>query len=328
MRIGARILRRIDVTGEAFLKELDEKLSFMAYKDRVKVLSFYSDKIMSAANEEEEQRIVDDFGDIGFITDTIKVKYEELTKIRSGGDTISFNPQIVNKLSRSENEGGAADISDNDAFMDPTRSINIGQTGSSGTVPAAEAAKETREVGSGQTKPKRIPVRGMKSSRSEDEGKQGKELWLPDVKGFFPWIMEKLNVPDKFRIPVFIGFLILLAPFIIIMTGLLFLLYAAAIVIILACALVLFLLVLIPAAIGVIDLSYGIIMLFQNLIVALIEIGIGTMIFGVVTAIIGLGYQLIAGVIPAILRMLTSLYKYGIAIIKTLVFGRDFAKRG
>ncbi|MPN43427.1 hypothetical protein SDC9_190987 [bioreactor metagenome] len=76
-----------------------------------------------------------------------------------------------------------------------------------------------------------------------------------------------------------------------------------------------------PTAIAIAGLSYGIIMLFQNITIALIEIGIGTMVFSIVIAIVGIGYQLVAGLIPAIIGKLSALYKYGLQILKAYFFG-------
>ena len=59
----------LKVTSEVFLETLDSKLDFMAYKDRVKILSFYSDKILAATSPEEELSIIESFGDIDQITE-------------------------------------------------------------------------------------------------------------------------------------------------------------------------------------------------------------------------------------------------------------------
>lgn len=320
----------LKVTSEVFLETLDSKLDFMAYKDRVKILSFYSDKILAATSPEEELSIIESFGDIDQITEKIKVKYEELTDFRNKGDTLTFNPEIINDLSRS-NTGDKSNV-----FSDPTKTfteIKRNQKAENSDDEAddrsesdfnKEATRRFSTTASVGTK-RRVPVRELHSSNDEENSEKKatvKELWLPDTEGLFGIIMKKLNVSKQMRPVVFTLLLVLFTPILLVLTALLFMLYIASIAVIFTIALFLFLLVVIPVLIAVADLSYGIIMLFSNVTAALIEIGIGTMIFGVVIALVGLGYQLVAGAIPSILKKLTALYKYGFAIFKTFVFGK------
>ncbi len=318
------------MTSEVFLETLDSKLDFMAYKDRVKILSFYSDKILAATSPEEELSIIEGFGDIDLIAEKIKVKYQELTDFRSKGDTLTFNPEIINDLSRSNSEEKS------EIFSDPTKTFTeikkeqqtvseeaSGTTGDNGS--EKEMTKKFSATGVSGGAKRRIAVRDIRSGNEESSSESKatvKELWLPDTEGLFGIILKKLNVSNKMRPVIFTLLLILFTPFLLALTALLFMLYVASIAVILSIALFLFLLVVIPVLIAIADLSYGIIMLFSNITAALIEIGIGTMIFGVVIALIGLGYQLVAGAIPSILKKLTELYKYGFAIFKTLVFGK------
>ncbi|MBE6551808.1 MAG: hypothetical protein E7665_06715 [Ruminococcaceae bacterium] len=320
------------MTSEVFLETLDSKLDFMAYKDRVKILSFYSDKILAASSPEEELGIIEGFGDIDLIAEKIKVKYQELTDFRSKGDTLTFNPEIINDLSKTTS--GEESI----GFSDPTKTFTeIKKNPKSEKFPGDESdevsdedseKEKTRKFstkGVSVGSKRRIPVREIHSGNEDPvpaPKQKVKELWLPDTEGLFGIILKKLNVSKQMRPVVFTLLLILFTPLLLVLTALLFMLYVASIAVILSIAIFLFLLVVIPVVIAVIDMSYGIIMLFSNITAALIEIGIGTMIFGVVIALIGFGYQLVAGAIPSILKKLTALYKYGFAIFKILVFGK------
>jgi len=315
------------MTSEVFLKELDSKLDFMSYKDRVKILSFYSDKIL-AASPEEEQAVIDGFGDIDSIVAKIKVKYEELTEVRSRGDTVSFDPEIINEVKNSNgSENGAASEATR-TFGEVKKKEDLNGSEGNGEEQTENGPDSgTRKISNASDNiklKKRSPARDIHSGSNVKTDKENeiKELWLPDTKGLFGIIMEKLNVSNKARPLVFTGLLIVFTPLLLVLTALLFLLYIASIAVFLAVAAAIFLLVIIPAVIAVVDLSYGIIMLFQNITAALIEIGIGTILFSVVIALIGLGYQLVAGAIPSILKKLTMIYKYVLIIFKTLIFGK------
>ncbi len=85
--------------------------------------------------------------------------------------------------------------------------------------------------------------------------------------------------------------------------------YFAAVAVVAAGVIALLLLILLCGLCGVAGLAYGILSFFtQSGVIATIEIGLATILFAVVTALIAICYELIAGIIPILIKKLTTLY--------------------
>lgn len=85
--------------------------------------------------------------------------------------------------------------------------------------------------------------------------------------------------------------------------------YVAALAIIAGVTVGLLLLTILFGVCGIAGLAYAIVSFFtQSAVISVIEIGLATILFSVVTALVALCHELIAGVIPVLLKKLTQLY--------------------
>ena len=85
--------------------------------------------------------------------------------------------------------------------------------------------------------------------------------------------------------------------------------YAITVLLVASVVVALIVLTLIFGLCGVAGLAYGFVSFFtQSGVIAVIEIGLATILFSIVVALIALCYELIAGIIPVLIRKLTALY--------------------
>lgn len=72
---------------------------------------------------------------------------------------------------------------------------------------------------------------------------------------------------------------------------------------------------------GIVELIYGFAMLFDTVSVALIEIGVGTVIFSIVTALTGLVYELLFGIMPRAIKLITKKFKRYMKVLFCYLYG-------
>ncbi len=136
--------------------------------------------------------------------------------------------------------------------------------------------------------------------------------------GIFFRFLSALHLPKESFLILSVFLSVLISPLLLAVFGLSFLSYALVSALIILLAVILFVFMVALIIVGILELVYGFLVLFDNVTIALIELGLGTVLFAFVTAIAAIGYEFIFGVTPRILKKIT---KFFMSSFKTLLSG-------
>lgn len=290
------------MTGNEFIDNLRSKADFVHPEDLESLVSFYENRLLKAKSADEEEKIVESFGDIDVVLKRIKVEYAKLNStepIREPAPSQSTAPK--EPLQASDAEDAAAPEAEV-LSPEPEEDVKIFSPAEQSTraIPEKDLNNDTDRI----------------KDEQPDKIKEKKSYY-----GLTNTLLDKMNLKKEqrkgWRIALYVAF----SPIFILLSLALAMVYAFAFVAILVCAAALCIIEAALILISVAELVYALISFVKSVPIALIELGLGTVLIAIVTAITALVYQLLTGAIPSAMKKVTKLCKYSFGFCKEFFFG-------
>ena len=298
------------MTGNEFIDTLRSKADFVRPEDLESLISFYENRLLKAKSADEEEKIVQGFGDIDVVLKRIKVEYAKLAPSEPAYTAKPENEEstISPAISRDASEHKPQD----EPKPEPE-------------TPPAPPQEDVKIFSPSQQITRAIPENSAKTASStKNEAPKPKET--KTYYGLTNTILDKMNLPKEKRKGWRTALYILFSPVFLLLSIALALVYSAAFVAILLCAAILCVIEAALILVSVAELVYALISFVQSIPIALIELGLGTVLISLVTAITALVYQLLTGAIPSAMKKITKLCKHSFRFCRDFFFGSKGGK--
>ncbi len=338
-----------------FLQKLRQHLDFLSDSDANAVIQFYESKLLEATSPEDEEKLIQSFGDVSVLAKNIKFDFirptdenvsvappidesEDFDLIFSKPITSSKGSEIIHSFENKEMKTlyGEKVVVENrkkpvqEIVLEPIDEDN-------GFTPEEieHAKEETLEKASKfNTAALNIDENNLSGEIEEEKEKvliEEEEAEIPAEKfeekpinkqnGIFARLFSALHLPKSSFLCLSIILSIILSPILITILGLCISAYALVAAVIILFAVLIFILMIGLIVLGVLELVYGFLVLFDHVTIALIELGLGTVLFALVTAISAVSYEFIFGITPRILKKITKFFVSNWKKLMSCIYG-------
>lgn len=309
-----------------FLDELNQRLDFLSAQEKKRIIEYYEGQLMAAANADEEERLLEKFGDV----DSIVLKYareHEITEIASTSQTkISTVDATANleDILAGDKESLEKTVKDmiipkdekedkTKTFSGDTKKSYDGLLGTSDTILPDESFGSDSEDSYFEDEYVPSPEAeqtGFHPLIDDDEDFEQQTISLPAQKSIFAKVIKKFSISRSAAPLIFALMVIVLLPLFVAVCAAVAAVYITTLLAIIAVEIAVVIIALVFISIGVIGLINSIISIISSIPIGIIELGLATVAIAIAIAISALCYQFLFGIAAYVLKWLTALFKF------------------